>query len=118
MAGRSQNPVSRWLKAAKMIGRAFLLGIFLLVMNGCGGGYGGAFYTPNYGSYYGDYGYHGEAYPDFGGSYGGDIIVGGVRHQGHYGGHHMGNDFHGGGGSHGSHSSGRGGGGHSGGGHR
>jgi len=64
---------------------------------------------------YVDTGYSGPYYGDYGPYDGGDIIVGGYRHGGHYGDHHfLGNSFgrqgssHGGGGGRGSHGGGGG----------
>lgn len=94
-----------WALAAAALGIACL-------STGCmayPGGFSAGYYEPDYSSYYGDYGYSGAPFGDFGGFYGGDIIVGGVHHHGYYGGHHFGHDFHGGfGGGHGWHGGGGG----------
>jgi hypothetical protein len=52
-------------------------------------GYGPRYYAPDYGSYYGDYGYAGDPYWGSGPYSGGEIIVGGTHHRSHYGGHHF-----------------------------
>jgi hypothetical protein len=52
-------------------------------------GYGSSYYAPDYGSYYGDYGYGGDPYWGSGPYSGGEIVVGGTRHRGYYGGHHF-----------------------------
>ena len=111
------------LAAAKAASMALLAGSLALASGGCAAypeaGYGRAYYTPDYSSYYGEYGYGGEPYPAFAGGYGDGLFIGGVRHQGYYGSHHFGHDFMGARGgsfrSGGSHNSGHGG---RGGGHR
>jgi len=112
---QSGNSGRNWRRVTRAVCAALLLGGTMFTMGGCAGyyepGFGSAYYSPDYGPYYGDYGYAYSPW-DYGG-YGGDILIGGVRHHGYYGGHHFGHDFHGGGGGfHG------GGGGHGGGGHR
>jgi hypothetical protein len=52
-------------------------------------GYGRSYYAPDYGSYYGDYGYAGDPYWGAGPYSGGEIIIGGHHHHGYYGGHHF-----------------------------
>lgn len=109
-------PAARWLPRFKQMARAKWVAVALgaatvgILGSGCAvepGGFGAAYYEPNYSGYYSDYGYNG------GGYYGGDVFVGG----GYYGGHHFSHDFHGGGHGGGGHGGGsHGGGGHGGGG--
>jgi hypothetical protein len=73
---------------------AALVVIAALGLGGCAGdvytaGYGPSYYTPDYGSYYSDYGYDGNPYWGSGRYFGGGIIVGGRHHRGSYGGHHF-----------------------------
>lgn len=68
---------------------AALLAIAALGLGGCAGGYGPGYYAPDYGSYYSDYGYDGNPYWGSGQYSGGDIVVDGVHHHGHFGGHHF-----------------------------
>jgi hypothetical protein len=123
----------RLRQSLKIAGLACVLAGIAAMTSGCAGyyqpGYSRAYYAPDYTPYYADYGYGGDSYP-----YGGydEIVVGGNRHRGYYGHHHLGGEFGarahagrgGGGGFHGSgghggagHGIGGGGGGH-GGGHR
>ena len=92
--------------AVKIDNAKFFIGGALLAaaaigLSGCadGGGYaagyGPGYYAPDYGSYYGDYGYAGGPYWGGGGYYGGEIVVGGVRHRGYYGGHHFAHEWSG-----------------------
>src|SRR3978361_1312246 len=62
---------------------------------GASGGYGTAYYAPDYGTYYGDYGYDGSPYWGGGPYVGSTIVIGGRSHSGYYGGHHFSHDFHG-----------------------
>ena len=65
-----------------------------LILGGCADQYGGAYYAPDYGSYYGSYGYGGGPYYyGYDSSYYGAYNVGGVRHSRYYGGHHFAHDF-------------------------
>ena len=70
-----------------------LLGLLLLGINGCAGGYYTAgysrgYYAPNYGRYYGSYGYDGSPFLGYNGFYNGpDFVVLGVPHRCYYGYH-------------------------------
>jgi hypothetical protein len=82
------------LKVAKGLAVA-MIAAAAVGLAGCAGGYyqagyGPGYYAPDYGSYYGDYGYGGGPYFGYGGVYGGtDIVIGGVHHHGYYGYHHF-----------------------------
>jgi hypothetical protein len=66
---------------------AFLLG-------GCADGtYSGAYYAPDYASYYSDYGYAGDPYYGYDPGYYGGYVIGGSHFHRHFGHHHFGNDF-------------------------
>ncbi len=71
-----------------------LLVVAAMSFSGCAGdyyavGYGPAYYVPDYGPFYVDYGYADYPYWGPGPYYAGEIIVGGVHHRSHYGGHHF-----------------------------
>lgn len=116
-------------KSLKIASMACVLAGIAAISGGCAGyyqpGYSRAYYAPDYSPYYADYGYGGDSYP-----YGGydEIVVGGNRHRGYYGHHHLGGEFTarapsghggrgGGGGGHGGAGGGHGAGGGFGGGH-
>jgi hypothetical protein len=88
---------------AKFFTAGVLLAAAAIGLSGCadGGGnyaagYGPGYYAPDYGPYYGDYGYAGNPYWGGGPYSGGEIVVGGVRHRGYYGGHHFAHQWSGG----------------------
>lgn len=81
----------------RRIGALLLVSLGLCALGGCvaTGGYGSAYYAPDYSGYYGDYGYYGDPYWGGGPYVGSTIVIGGHSHRGYYGGHHFSHDFHG-----------------------
>lgn len=79
---------------------ALALAGLALTTGGCAGGYyeagyGSGFYAPDYGPYYGEYGYGGAPYGGFGGFYGGpDIVIGTSHYHHYYGNHHYAGNRH------------------------
>ena len=71
--------------------------IAVLFFAGCAGGYvatSGAYYAPDYGPYYADYGYAGGPYYGYDPGYiGGFVITGGHHHRRYYGHHHFRHHF-------------------------
>jgi hypothetical protein len=95
--------LTRKIGNAKVFMAAALVAAATIGLSGCAdgggsyaGGYGSRYYAPDYGAYYGDYGYAGNPYWGGGSYYGGEIVVGGVRHRGYYGGHHFAHQWSGG----------------------
>jgi hypothetical protein len=65
-----------------------------LLLGGCADGtYATAYYAPDYGPYYSDYGYAGEPYYGYDPGYYGGFDVSGTRYHRYYGAHHFSRDF-------------------------
>jgi hypothetical protein len=94
--GVKQPSTQRWLEHTLVLALIIVAGVGL---SGCaetgGVGYSSAYYAPDYGPYYGDYGYDGYPYWGGGPYLGSSIIIGGRSHRGYYGGHHFAHDFRG-----------------------
>jgi hypothetical protein len=76
---------------------AFLLvcgSVAALLLGGCAAGnYSTAYYAPDYGPYYSDYGYGGDPYYGYDPGYYGGYVIGSTRHHRYYGSHHFAHDF-------------------------
>ena len=70
-----------------------LLGLGL-ILQGCAGDFGGAYYGPSYGGYYGEYGYGGAPYYGYDPGYYGGFVVNNSRYPRYYGSHHFTGNFH------------------------
>ena len=83
--------------ASTMTASLKLLVLSLLIalsFSGCAGDYGGAYYSPSYRSYYGDYGYNGGPYSGYDPGYYGGFAIGSSNYHRSYGSHHFSGDYH------------------------
>jgi hypothetical protein len=83
-------------RTRNMIAFSLMCGsVLALLLGGCADGtYAGAYYAPDYGPYYGDYGYGGDPYYyGYDPGYYGEYVIGSTRHHRYYGSHHFAHDF-------------------------
>ena len=78
-----------------VIGFSLVCGsVAALLLGGCAAPYSTAYYAPNYGPYYSDYGYGGDPYYyGYDPGYYGGYVIGSTRHRRYYGSHHFAHDF-------------------------